>query len=290
MHRALVVIACSLAITRPADAQRFIDSPWSDCRRVNAVDVVGRDVPASPRCGAHQVKDFAMSNDATITGKPRSAWSILASAVLPGSGQAMLRQWRAVPYVALEGYAWSTYAGDSRKARRDRDAYRLLAATVARSVYTGFKPNGDFEYYERMENFLESGKYDLDPSSAIEPEGDTTTFNGSVWLLARRTYWKDIDNRPSRDSREWVNAERFYLNRAIRPEYQWSWRGATTQLEQYRRYIRQANQGYRDAVTDLGIVIGNHFLSTVDAYVTVQVRRRKTLAGRGYEVSFGIPF
>lgn len=222
--------------------------------------------------------------------KPKSAWSILASALLPGAGQAALRQWRAIPYLALEGYGWGAYASDARGARRDRDAYRQLSLAVARASFGGSKMSDDFEYYERMENYLESGRYDLDPGSPIVPEVDTATFNGAMWLLARRTYWKDPNVTPARGTTEWLRAESFYVSRAIRPEFQWSWRGAPEAYDRYRRLIRMANQGYRDAVTDLGLVIGNHFLSTVDAYVTVQLRRRNSMAGRSYELSFAIPF
>ena len=202
----------------------------------------------------------------------------------------MLRQWRAIPYLALEGYAWNSYVGSTRDARRDRDAYRRIAATVARAAFGANRPLGDFDYYERMENFLESGVFDADPGGALEPEGDTTTFNGAVWLLARRTYWPDASSPPPRESVEWQRAESFYLQRAIRPQYRWSWRGAPAAYEQFRRHIRSSNDAYRDAAADLGLVIANHVLSTVDAYVTVQLWRRNQFGSQRYELSVSVPF
>ena len=222
--------------------------------------------------------------------RARSPWAILASATLPGAGQLMLRQWRSIPYLAIEGYAWTNYIASSRDARRDRNAYRLLASNVARGAYGAFRPIGDFDYYERMENFLESGVFDATPGGDLEPEGDTTTFNGAVWLLARRTYWHDATSPPTRESTEWQRAESFYLQRAIRPQFQWSWRGAPMAYEQFRRYIRSSNDAYRDAAADLGVVIGNHLLSTVDAYVTVQLRRRNHAGRKLYELSLSVPF
>jgi hypothetical protein len=236
----------------------------------------------------------ALSLTRVVGGEKRrrasSVWAVLASATIPGTGQAALGQWRAVPYLALEGLSWAEYRSDSRSARRDRNAYRLLAARVARAAFGTFLPNGDFEYYERMETYLESGTFDVIPGGELQPELDTTTFNGAMWMLARRTYWKDANAPPERGSTEWQRAESFYAQRAIRPAYQWSWRGAPAEFERFKRYIRASNDSYREAVADLGVVIGNHLLSTVDAYVTVQLRRRNDAGNRRTELSVAIPF
>jgi hypothetical protein len=52
------------------------------------------------------------------------------------------------------------------------------------------------EYYERMTHYPEAGRYDLVAGGGLEPETDSTTYNGAVWLLARRTYWADPARRP----------------------------------------------------------------------------------------------
>ncbi len=286
MRKSLTVLAMLLASAAQLQAQRR-DGAFRFDHWPHTLIIRESDARASL---ALQHDALAKLSENQLNQKSRSAWAILASAVLPGAGQAVLRQWRAIPYLALEGYGWSTYASDARGARRDRDAYRLLSTNVARAAFGGSRISDDFEYYERMENYFESGRYNLDPGSPIVPEVDTTTFNGAMWLLARRTYWKDPNVAPMRGTTEWLRAEAFYESRAIRPEFQWSWRGAPEAYDRYRRSIRMANQGYRDAVTDLGLVIGNHFLSTVDAYVSVKLRRRNTATGRAYEVSVGVPF
>lgn len=231
----------------------------------------------------------AASDSANAAARPTS-WAILASAVLPGAGQAILRQRRAIVYVAIEAFALSSYNGHTRVARRTRDEYRALASNVARAAFSALRPVGDFDYYERMEHFASSGSFDLGPGGGLlEPERDTTTFNGAMWLLARRTYWKDPFQQPERGTAEWTRAEQFYVQRAIRPEYRWSWEGAQGEYSLFRQLIRRSNDRYRSAVADLGVVLGNHVLSAIDASVALRLAQRRTALGRLYEVSVEVP-
>lgn len=213
---------------------------------------------------------------------PRASfWSIAASAALPGAGQAMLGVDRFVPYLALEAYAWLQYLAHSRDARRHRDGYRDLASSIARAPFSAFRPTGDFAYYERMSHFLESGAFDQVPGGSLDPESDSTTYNGSMWLLARRTYWPDIDQPPDSSSLEWRQALDFYTRRAYGRDFRWSWRDAQLEYDEFRRLIGRANDSNRQAFQDLGVVLANHLLSTVDAYITVRVRRRPAVNGPG---------
>ncbi|MEP6692393.1 MAG: hypothetical protein ABJD07_14625 [Gemmatimonadaceae bacterium] len=224
-------------------------------------------------------------------GMPRSWWSPVASAMIPGSGQVWLRQSRALPYVIVEAFAWTQYSAKLRAARSGRNEYRRLARVVARSVFSDSLPNGDFEYYETMERFVESGVFDLNPGGSLDPETDSTTFNGSVWLLARRTFWANPSVPPSRTSDAWRSAESFYLQRAVRPEYRWSWRNAQLEQDLFRRTIRESNGAARIASDYLGMIIANHVLSSIDAYVTVRLRRSAGPGGAGdYGIEGSIPW
>jgi len=156
-------------------------------------------------------------------------WSILASAIVPGTGQAWLGQDRFVAYLAVEAYAWARYAADAREGRQARSSYRSLASEVARRPFSAARPVGDFEYYERMEHFAESGAFDAVPGGELDPEPDTTTANGATWLLARQTFWSNASEPPPRESAEYKFAEEFYRERAVGPAYRWSWSNA--QLE-----------------------------------------------------------
>lgn len=219
-----------------------------------------------------------------------TAWSVLASAVIPGSGQALLKQDRFVAYLAVEAYAWARYAADAREGRRARSSYRELASEVARRQFGGLRPVGDFDYYEKMEKFAESGSFDAVPGGDLDPEPDSTTANGAIWLLARQTFWTDPTSPPPKSSQEYSNAATFYRDRAVKPEFQWSWANARLEYAEYRRTIRRSNNAYRTSLQDLGLVIANHALSTVDAFVTVRLRRHVDGGAQRLELFGTLPF
>ena len=217
-------------------------------------------------------------------------WSILTSAVVPGTGQALLSQDRVVAYLAVEAYSWARYAADVREGREARSTYRNLASQVARAPYSATRPVGDFDYYERMEKFVESGAFDAVPGGDLDPEPDTSTANGAIWLLARQTYWSNPSVPPSRDSSEYKFALDFYRGRAVGPEFRWSWSNARLEYAEFRRTIRRSNNAYRNSLEDLGLVIANHALSTVDAFITVRLRRHVEDGAQRYQLTGSLPF
>jgi hypothetical protein len=219
--------------------------------------------------------------------KKSTAWAIAASAAIPGSGQFLLGVQRALPYLAFEGFAWAQYGAHSSETRARRRDYKTLAARVARAPFSATQPPGSFEYYERMEKYLESGAYDRSHNGTLQPETDTTTYNGFVWLLARRTYWED-ENVPG-SAAELDSAVTLYKNRAYRDEYLWSWQNAQIEHDEFRRLVRQSNEASRKSLQDIGVIIANHALSTVDAYITIRVRRRRDVRVDGYEVEASLP-
>jgi hypothetical protein len=217
-------------------------------------------------------------------------WAVLASAIVPGSGQATLKQDRFIAYLAIEAYAWARYAADAREGKRARATYRELASEVARRPFGATRPLGDFDYYERMEKFAESGAFDAVPGGDLDPEPDETTANGAIWLLARETYWTNPDTPPGRDEAAWRNAEGFYRERAVQDNYRWSWTNARLEYAEFRRTIRRSNNAYRTSLQDLGLVIANHALSTVDAFITVRLRRHVEAGGERFELYGSVPF
>jgi hypothetical protein len=240
--------------------------------------------------------EWTASLPATCTARPlpaqpsqrASAWAVAASAILPGSGQAILATNRALPYLAAEAFLWTSYVGHALQYRQRRDGYRDLAARVARAPYSTLRPNGDFEYYERMTHYPEAGRFDLVAGGGIDPETDTTTFNGAMWLLARRTYWADPALPPDTTSGEWKRAVAFYQARAYDQLYRWSWTQAPLEYSAFIALIDRSNDANRRAMMDLGVIIANHVLSTVDAYITVRLRRDADQQGFAMEGS--IPF
>jgi hypothetical protein len=273
-----LALAMSITPVLPARAQRVASSEiqpvtpvgWSTASR----DGVPRAWKLPPR-------------DST---RRTTAWSVLASAMVPGTGQAILRQDRFVAYIAIEAYAWARYVADAREGRRARASYRRLASEVARRRFTDAPPIGNFDYYERMEKYVESGAFDAIDGGDLDPEADTTTANGAIWLLARQTFWSDPEAAPPRGSSEYTFAENFYRERAVAPEYRWSWTDARLEYAEFRRTIRRSNNAYRTSLQDLGLVIANHALSTVDAFVTVRLRRQvDATAAQRFELIGSIP-
>ncbi|MDF1506165.1 hypothetical protein, partial [Roseisolibacter sp. H3M3-2] len=200
-------------------------------------------------------------------------WAPLASAVLPGSGQAAMRQTRAAGYLALEAYTWLQYAESKRDARRQRDEYRRIAASTARQPCRAPCPVGDWDYYERLENpdFIGSGRFDAVPGGAVDPETADSTYNGYIWALARDLYMGGLD-KPAADP-DYQRALAYYQQRAYPDAFAWSWRNGQAQLAEYRLAIARRNSSDRAAGNALSVVIANRVLSLVDAFVTVRARR-----------------
>jgi hypothetical protein len=216
-------------------------------------------------------------------------WAPVASLLLPGTGQALLHKDRFVAYLALEAWAVLEFANQRTEARRQQNRYHELARDVARSLYGPSRPVGTWAYYESMEHYVESGVFDRLPGGDVDPEPDVETYNGAMWLLARETYWPDPNLPPLTSTAEYRNAINFYLNRAVRPEYRWSWRNAQLEQDIFVRTIRRSNTSYRQARQALGLVIANHLLSAVDAFVTLRVEGLEGPNGHGYAVTGRLP-
>lgn len=261
-------------------------SPLHAQRRVPAGFVLtagcaAQRIDAHTACGQPRV----VSAQASPSG---SAWAIVATALLPGVGQAILGNNRALPYLAVEAFAWTSYLSHSLEYRRHRDGYRGLASRVARAPFSSIRPDGSFEYYEHMTHYLEAGRFDVVAGGGLDPETDSATFNGAVWQLARRTYWSNPTVAPDTSSTEWQRAVAFYRARAYDQLYRWSWANAPQEYASFIALIGESNDANRRAMTDLGVVIANHVLSTVDAYITIRVTRDTRRQSFGLEAS--LPF
>ncbi len=239
-----------------------------------AVSIAEPDQPVDSSSASGRVSDGVID----ATRRPARAtrapwWAPLASGVVPGSGQFVMGQQRGVGYLVAEGYLLLQQVRARRDANRDRDAYRTLAFDVARRPFGGERPRGNWDYYESMEKFLESGAFDRIPGGVIDPETDETTYNGARWLLARETYWANPDVAPAVGSPEYERALAFYQSRAVPSAYRWSWRDAQLEKDVYGQTIAGANRSVQRAVNYLGVIGANHLVSLIDAYVSVRVRR-----------------
>lgn len=196
----------------------------------------------------------------------------VASFVLPGTGQLLAGKDRAAVFIAAELYVVARVVQLTREAHREADRFRDLALDVARRAFAPGARDTVFEYYETMERFTESGAYDVDGGPGFAPEPDPLTYNGSVWLLARRTYWEDPDVPPNPTSPEYQRALQFYQARAVGPGYRWSWTGASLEHDVFRQSIRRSDSAFRRAQNQVGLLLANHVLSAVDALIASRLR------------------
>ena len=211
---------------------------------------------------------------ASDTAQPpaRPSWlPPLSSLLVPGSGQLIMGQERGAIYLVLEALFITQALSSSSEGSREGDRYRELAFTVARAPFDPVKGDTAFEYYEKLTDFIESGPYDTDPGPDLVPPTDERTFNGAQWALARETFFADPDNPPPSDSPEYQQALRFYRQRAVGPNFLWTWRNAGLEQDLYRQTIRSSDEAFRRATTWLGLLLVNHLVSAVDAFITTRL-------------------
>jgi len=281
--RILVALALIVVVTTPSRAQEL---PASGALRWRPPSI-----PAEPRGLARPTRPMpGQPTEAAAAIRRPPWWAPLASGVLPGLGQAAAGQDRWIAYATAEAYAWVRYATEVSEGRRQRRTYQSLARVVAREQFGGLRPVGDFEYYERMQHYAESGAFDAIPGAGVDPEPDTSSFNGAMWLLARRTFWDDPDDTPDATSSEYRLALGFYLDRAIRPQFRWSWRNALLEQDLFQRSIEASNDAFRQSIQSAGVLIANHALSMVDSYITVRLDRRARDRSLGLRVTVPVEF
>ena len=216
---------------------------------------------------------------------PRPAWSVprlaprlrtdspgvvsVASLLLPGTGQLLLGQRRWPLYTALEAVAWLIHLDSGRKGRRLREEYRDLAWLAARATSSETRRDGEWEYYERLEHWTSSGRWDVGPGqSGVQPESDPATFNGSVWVLALDLY---LPEGAGEGTAGYAQAVEYYEQRAYPPELLWDWAGKEDSLDRYGDLIDRSDEALRRATVVLGAVVANHLLSAADAFVSARL-------------------
>jgi hypothetical protein len=214
----------------------------------------------------------------------------IASAAVPGLGQARLGKDRFVAYLATEAYLLLKYIKDDRDGSDNASNFRAIARDVARRNFVTtpgvVPPDTIWKYYESMEKYLESGFFSMATSGPTVPETDTATFNGAQWVFARRQYAIPLDDPGASALRNYPLAVALYESRSVGQAYRWSWRNAQLEQDIYKRTIARSNEAYRHAKYDLIALIANHLLSTIDAFATV--RLMQTTDG-GTRVSATIP-
>jgi hypothetical protein len=222
--------------------------------------------------------DSTMPQHAFVTRHP---WTRpLASMLLPGSGQLAAGQSRGIIYLALEAWLVSSAITEGHTGQTQRNQYQDLAFDIARRPFVTFRIDGPWDYYESMEKFVESGRYDLSSGPIFAPETDTTTFNGFTWQLARRTFFPNPDSTPDIQSAPYQAALNFYKARAVADAFRWSWRGARLEQDVYRQAILTSDNAFRARTNYLGALVLNHLSSAIDALISTRMGHGRALLPR----------
>lgn len=199
------------------------------------------------------------------------AGAFVSSLILPGSGQAALGLRRWVLYGLAEAGLWYVHLEANGDVRRLTRAYKDLAWDVARDRNPEPRRDGGWGYYEAMSRYDASGAFDADPAEpGTQPEEDPSTYNGSVWELARGLYLPGGVADPA--SPLYQSAIGYYEQRAAGPQFLWSWAGSEPELDRFRRLIDAADDESRTATTALGLVLANHLVAAIDALVVARLR------------------
>ena len=200
---------------------------------------------------------------------PSPASAAARSLVLPGWGQRAQGQRRAVAYAAVEAVAWAFWADRRSQGGDLRGEYRDLAWRAGR-IPGGERGDGAWAYYEALSKWTRSGAFDRDASlPGIQPEEDPSTFNGSIWSLAKGIHFGGASPSPGDPAYEAALA--WYQARAYGDGFLWDWRGREEDLDEYRQLIRRSDDRFREATAALGAVLGNHLLSGADAFVSARI-------------------
>lgn len=198
--------------------------------------------------------------------------AFFASALLPGAGQLYQGKDRWVPYLALETWAWVTYANQKSRGHSLERQYRDLAWLVARRIDAGVRRDTTFPYYESMRDYHESGAFDSDLQIAgVQPETDTATYNGKQWERARALFLPGgLDFPPG--TPQYQSALQYYRRNAIPFGYGWSWGESNLEQQVFQRLIEDSDDALRNAGTTLGLILANHVVSAIDALVTARLQ------------------
>lgn len=198
---------------------------------------------------------------------------MLLSAVVPGAGQFAQGRGRWIAYVAVELTGLFLVIDRRREGGRLRSRYRDLAWTAAREGLTEApRADGDFDYYEDLSHWERSGAFDQDPQApGIQPETDPGTFNGSIWGLARDLFFSPDDPAPEPGDRTYERALEYYESRAYSSRFLWDWTGDPGSWARYGETIEESDDRFRQATLFTGVVVANHLLSAVDAFVSARL-------------------
>lgn len=226
---------------------------------------------------------------ATATHAIGEGEAFLSSLVVPGLAQYRQGQRRWIAYAGLEVLSAVLHLSARADALHLRDVYRDFAWSAARSgSSTEPRRDGDFEYYERLTQWMTSGRWDADPVlDGVQPESDPSTYNGSVWALATQIF--DLDPMVPQQSPGYARAMDYYRDNGYGPRFLWAWREGTGDRLHLSSLISRSDTRFKDARLALGVLVANHVVSAVDGFITARLRALPNTGGVGLAFSALVP-
>lgn len=222
-------------------------------------------------CGTANAQVHAQRFAADTVTESTGGIAFVASALLPGAGQFYLNTDRWVPFVAVETWAWVKYLQNRSRGRELEDAYKDLAWNVARRLTTSTRRDSAFTYYEAIGQYDRSGQFDADVLTAgLQPELDSTTFNGTQWRRARALFLRGIPAIPG--TTEYEQALAYYRANAVPEDYTWSWGKSLLEQQEFQETISRSDAAFRAATRMMGVILANHIASAVDALVQARMK------------------
>jgi hypothetical protein len=230
---------------------------------------------------------------------------VLFSALLPGAGQLSRGQKRGFAYIAAEAVTATAWAFFKNEGNNSRDEYVQFAREHARETAANYDQywnpiqdriqpwlKGDWEYYEHMSQYRRSGRYDRDLNTDyyvtsnirdLDPETEwDDSFNYRQWGISKINFFQSDPDNPDAligTSADTLAAKEYYAKIAVTEAYAWDWGppeyGGTANRNQYGRIIDDANSAFRRASFSIGMLLANHVVSTIDAYISVKTYNSK---------------
>ena len=227
--------------------------------------------------------------------EPPSAADALWSLAVPGLGQH--RQGRATKWIflAVEVAAWSVYLERRADGGDLRDDYRDFAWEHAR-LQAGARVDGDFEYYETLSKWEQSGAFDRDTdATGIQPQEGSETYNGMIWARAQGIF---LGGGGQPGDPGFAQALEYYQQRAYGAGFLWNWSPDPDGRAQLGELISESDSRFRQATTAMGIVIANHVAAAVEAFVearaiktpaSIDFAPRRGARGLGWSATLRVP-
>ena len=219
----------------------------------------------------------------------------LLSLALPGLGQHRQGKARKWIFAGLEVAAWSVYFERRSAGGALRNDYRDFAWEEGR-LQAGTRVDGDFNYYETLSKWNRSGAFDRDAGlSGLQPEEDPATFNGTIWVRAQSIFLGG--DGPPGDA-GFAQALEYYEARAYEIEFLWDWSRRPADRARLGELISESDSRFVQATTAVGIVIANHLVSAVDAFLgsrgiasltNIHLAPRWTPEGGGWSAKLSVP-